>query len=324
MDRCTVTVPDTWTPSALTRDEAARLAGAMQVNFRPETEAIAQAAPDALLVSGERLLRASTLANGPLDLAGGLAIAGQAGAAELASLREGGGDRGLELLGRSILAATSKPTDGIVSHYVNRPISQFISHRLLAFPHIRPIHATWGTALLAFAMVLCLLAGTERGLIAGALLFQAASIFDGVDGEIARATFRTTPQGAALDSLVDAATNLCFVGGVVLNLYLDGEHQAALAGAAGLAMLAFGMTVIGRRSRVRDQGLTFDTVKEHFRKEPSRLMVILTWLTMRDFYALAATLLIVADLVKPAVFAFAVIVTGWLVVVLSVVRRQAA
>jgi len=49
----------------------------------------------------------------------------------------------------------------------------------------------------------------------GALLFQAASMFDGVDGEIARATYRTSRSGAALDSAIDAATNFAAMLGII-------------------------------------------------------------------------------------------------------------
>ena len=69
------------------------------------------------------------------------------------------------------------------------------------------------TRLLALAMLPVLLLGGETGLILGGILFQAASVLDGVDGEMARATFRTSPSGATLDSAVDIATNLLFVAG---------------------------------------------------------------------------------------------------------------
>ena len=66
----------------------------------------------------------------------------------------------------------------------------------------------------------CSLLGGEAGLIAGAILFQAASILDGVDGEMARATWRSSPAGATLDSVVDIATNLLFVSALTVNLAL--------------------------------------------------------------------------------------------------------
>lgn len=224
---------------------------------------------------------------------------------------------------RQIIRATAKPGDGIVSRHLNRPISQACTAILLwLFPRLRPIHATWGTALLALAMIAALLTGTEAGLVAGALLFQAASIFDGVDGEIARATFRTSPQGAALDSLVDALTNLACVAGVAWNLHCQGQSQAALAGAVGLVAMGLGLYLIGQRSRKSADGMTFNAVKERVNRNPSRIRQWLTWLTMRDFYALAGAVLIASGFAHFALFAFAVVAMGWLIVVVAVLGRE--
>ena len=44
---------------------------------------------------------------------------------------------------------------------------------------------------IALPMFLLLLTGDDRGLLLGAIMFQVASIIDGVDGEMARATWRT-------------------------------------------------------------------------------------------------------------------------------------
>ncbi len=92
-----------------------------------------------------------------------------------------------------LLKRTVKPGDGVVSRWINRRVSRPMSAFLLMFPSVRPLHGTIGTALIGIAMVIALLTGTYAGMVAGALLFQFASIFDGVDGEIARVTFRSTP-----------------------------------------------------------------------------------------------------------------------------------
>ena len=225
---------------------------------------------------------------------------------------------------RQIVAATAKPGDGIVSRHINRPVSQAISAFLLRWPGVRPIHATWATAALALAMVLSLLFGGTAGLIAGAVLFQAASIADGVDGEIARATFRTSARGAMLDSLVDAATNIGFVGGVAVNLFRAGEVTAALAGGAAGVLLAAGLALIGRKARTSKRPFTFNGVKERVGAGKSRVMTWLTWLTMRDFFALAAALLVIAGFAPFTMFAFAAVTAGWFVVVVAVLGRQAA
>jgi CDP-L-myo-inositol myo-inositolphosphotransferase len=195
---------------------------------------------------------------------------------------------------------------------------------LLRFPAVRPLHGTILTAAIAIIMIYFLIQGTQQGLMIGAILFQLASIIDGVDGEIARATFRSTPQGAMIDSLIDATANLGFIGGVTLNLYMQSEIVAAKAGVAGLVMLATGLTLIGFRGRKNEAGLTFNAVKEHFSAQRSRVMTWLTWLTMRDFFALVGAVLILAGFGPPALILFAVVTTGWLAVVMAVMFRQAA
>lgn len=309
--RCTIAVPGGWAPSPDLRAEVARLAPGLAVAYAAEADALRGG--EGLALSGERLPDAAALAAAAVPLA----------AADPAQLRDGGGIAALDAAARRIVAATGKPGDGLVSRHFNRPISQAFSRILLRWPAIRPAHATWGTALLAAAMMLFLLRGDNTGLVVGALLFQAASIFDGVDGEIARATFRASPQGARLDSLIDAATNIACIGGVAANLAMQGRHASAAAGLAGMVMVAFGMAVIGWRGN-SGPGLTFNAVKDHFAARRSRVMTWLTWLTMRDFYAAAGAVLIAAGLAGVAMVALAVVAAGWLVVVLAVMLRKSA
>lgn len=311
--RIVITAPQRWEADSLLQSEVARLAGAADVAFMDEESALA-ANPAAAVLSGVALIGGAASAAG--------VAASTIDPEALALLRSAG--ESLRAIERRIVRETAKPGDGIISRHINRPISQSISRRLLRLAWIRPVHATWGTALLAVAMVVALLMGTRGGLIIGALLFQAASIFDGVDGEIARATFRSSPQGARMDSLIDAATNFACIGGVAWNLQLQGITDAALAGAAGLAILVTGLTVIGLRSRHGSEGLTFNAVKVHFSQRRSRVMEWLTWLTMRDFFAFAGAVLIVAGLAQFALYAFAIVAAGWLVVVIAVMARHSA
>lgn len=324
-DHCIVAAPEGWRPDRASLVEIARLCPAATVEFATEVQAMATASPDTLLISGERQVEARDLrlamSGGPMD---GVLPIRDAEFSVLCHLRNGGGASALALAGRRILAATAKSGDGIVSRVLNRRISQGISGVLLRSSAIRPVHATIASALIALVMMGWLIQGSERGLIIAGLLFQLASIIDGVDGEIARATFRSSPRGAMIDSLVDAATNLGFIGGVVLSLYAQGETRAAIAGGFGLAMLASGLTLIGRRSRNDHAGLTFDAVKTHFSVQRSRIMTWLTWLTMRDFFALVGAVLIIAGFAPQALMLFAVVATGWLAVVVTVMGREPA
>ncbi len=298
---CWLVLGDDQVPGPLVDAEIRRLSGPMRVVY---------------LVTGQWLTE--------LELTDNQWISGEALVASLPSCAldclNPASDDGLQFdhAARRIVTATSKPGDGIVSRHLNRPISQAISRVLLRWPAVRPVHATLLNAALAVAMLACLLAGGATGLIAGALLFQAASIADGIDGEIARATYRTSASGARLDSLIDAATNLGFVGGVIVNLWLDGKETPALAGAAGLAAMLAGLSLIGIQSSRSGGPFTFNAVKEHFSSGGSAVMQWLTWLTMRDFIAFAAVLFVVTGFAATGLVILTVVALVWLAVVVTV------
>ncbi|MEZ5682108.1 MAG: CDP-alcohol phosphatidyltransferase family protein [Erythrobacter sp.] len=280
-----IAVAGGWVPSPLTKHEAARLAPDV------DWKAVDLVDPSSLgHIAGESL---QSTAGSRVEAAGISALHEQA---------------------RLIVANTGKQADGIVSRTINRPISRAITRVVLRHPVARPWHATLAAGLLGVAMFLALVFGGSAGLIAGAVLFQLASIVDGVDGEMARATFRSSARGAMMDSLTDAATNLGFIGGVSYNLFTAGHREAALAGAAGCALLAMGNVILAWQSRRDGGAFTFDALKTRFRERPSRIKQWLTYITMRDFYALAACLAILSGLAQTLLFTFAGVAAGWLCV----------
>ncbi len=230
----------------------------------------------------------------------------------------------------AILRATGKAGDGPVSRWLNRPISRAISAVLLMLPGVRPLHATIGTALIALAMFAFLVGGGAGGLIAGGLLFHAASVFDGVDGEIARATFRSSPAGATLDGIVDVATNFLFVLGVTANLAARGVPQALTAGAWGLSLFAVGLLALAGSSARSGSSFSLDVLKQDLRRGPLGrlgpwLVSFLTIVTSRDFFALLFALLILAAVPMAILYIFAGAATVWIpFVAWSVLRWHSA
>lgn len=206
------------------RAELDRLANGMDIGFADSSDLNGLLDRErTLVIAGEGLANTAHIREAIEQGAatcGCMAFAGKGDTGVMDRLDPPHGIADLEGAVRRIVTATAKPGDGIVSRYVNRPISQTVSRFLLRWPAVRPIHATIVTGVLAIVMFLCLIAGGNAGLIAGALLFQAASIIDGVDGEIARATYRTSDFGAFADSLIDAVTNIAFIAGVVINLWI--------------------------------------------------------------------------------------------------------
>lgn len=215
-----------------------------------------------------------------------------------------------------IVRATGKAGDGLVSRWLNRPISQRITTFLLgAVPAIRPIHITLINALLAVAMVPILVLGGEAGLIMGGILFHAASVLDGVDGEIARATWRSSPGGATLDSIIDIATNLLFVAGLTVNLALrDGDYIGWL-GAYALVVSIIGGALLAWRGRARGGPIGFDLLKrrEHRLRGPIDLIYwAVQTLTGRDCFAFLYMVLIIVGLERTALGIYAGVGTIWL------------
>lgn len=228
----------------------------------------------------------------------------------------------LDAAARGVIRATAKPGDGIVSRHLNRPLSQAASALLLRLAWVRPGHATALNAVIALAMIaaLALLPG-EVGLVSGAVLFQLASIADGIDGEIARATWRTSPRGAAWDSAVDAMTNLGFLLGLIGNLWRHGRVEEALIGGGGLLLLLTGMVALGLHARARGEPLHFDGAKRILGERPHVLKRWLRYVTMRDFYCLFLALMIAGGLVWHALAIFAGAAALWLVTVAALLLR---
>ena len=231
--------------------------------------------------------------------------------------------RQLAQASRIVLRSTAKRADGYVAQFINRPISRAISSGLLKTRWARPNHATFVTWLIGLVMAACLVLGGESGLIAGALLFQLASIIDGVDGEIARATRRQSRLGAALDTMGDVATNLGFLTALGFNLWQADETLSAEIIAAGAVLLAIGLALLGISAKRQDGAVTFEAMKHKAHAGNSRVMQVLARLASRDFYAFGFAVLISLGLTQFAVSLFTAVTAVWLpAVILHLIRNR--
>ena len=115
----------------------------------------------------------------------------------------------------------TKPEDGLVSRYLNRPVSTRIS--IMAYRRsfrIEPLTVTLVSFILGLSASFLL---AMRVFILGGLLVQLASIIDGVDGELARLYRKATPWGGYLDSVLDRISDVAIVAGLTLSLpIIDG------------------------------------------------------------------------------------------------------
>jgi CDP-L-myo-inositol myo-inositolphosphotransferase len=112
----------------------------------------------------------------------------------------------------------SKPQDGFVSRFLNRPISRRVTHVLLKFP-IRPNACTIAIFALAVIASAFLVRGDYLSVVIGAAIFQVFSILDGCDGEIARAKNLESKFGERLDNFCDFLASLFYVLALGLGLH---------------------------------------------------------------------------------------------------------
>jgi phosphatidylglycerophosphate synthase len=120
----------------------------------------------------------------------------------------------------AMLLATMKPDDGFYSRW-NRRLSLRVS-RVLVGTRLTPNAATTLNGVLCILAAGLLAQGTWGFGVAGAGFFLFTCIFDGVDGELARARFETSRLGEHLDAVEGAVFYLALVVG--LGAAVDSAH----------------------------------------------------------------------------------------------------
>ena len=133
--------------------------------------------------------------------------------------------------------------DGIVSRYLNRPLSRPAARALRATP-VTPNAVTAFTLLLAFATGAMIAAGWN---IAGGVLIQAVSVIDGVDGELARLKAQATRFGAVFDAVTDRYGDAAMLAGMTVYAVRFESHPHA----EFMGMLALSAALIVSYSRAR-------------------------------------------------------------------------
>jgi phosphatidylglycerophosphate synthase len=133
----------------------------------------------------------------------------------------------------------SKPQDGFVSRFLNRPISSRITRVLLKFP-VHPNALTISIFVLPLIACVFFVRGDYISVVVGAAIFQAFSILDGCDGEIARAKNLESKFGERLDYFCDFMASLLYVLALGLGLHraTEGIACAVLIAANELVLRA--------------------------------------------------------------------------------------
>lgn len=137
---------------------------------------------------------------------------------------------------RILILRTGKSTDGWVSRRFNRPQSRFFSRWFLK----AGLSANAASAISLALGLGCALAAARPGavwLAVTGVLFQFASMFDGVDGEMARVTYGDSKIGAAIDAAVDNLTYLATLVGFGVGWAREGISEVESGSLAIVSLL---------------------------------------------------------------------------------------
>lgn len=213
-----------------------------------------------------------------------------------------------------------KPVDGIISRHLNRHISLAISRRI-AHTAVRPNHVTAVTfSLGVLAGAFAAIGGTAAWAVAG-VLFQATSVLDGVDGELARVRMDGSVLGEWLDTISDDSSDLLMYAGLgvgawrveYLAAHVTPTVWLALGLGAALGKLT-SMAIYYRWLRARGRGdllafeWSFDSGEASRR---NKILGALRYVTKNDFIAFTVMVLGLVGALPP--FLVVALIGTWVV-----------
>jgi phosphatidylglycerophosphate synthase len=132
---------------------------------------------------------------------------------------------------RARLEASVKASDGFFTTFFVSPYSKYIA-RWAARRGLTPNQVTLASGAVGALAAAAFAAGHRPGLVAGAVLLQAAFTLDCVDGQLARYTRAFSRFGAWLDSIFDRVKEYLVYAGLAIGASRAGDPAWLLAGSA--------------------------------------------------------------------------------------------
>ena len=132
---------------------------------------------------------------------------------------------------KALLNSAVKATDGFFTTFFVSPYSKYIA-RWAARRGWTPNGVSSLSMAVGVLAAAAFATGERAGMIAGAVLLQAAFTLDCVDGQLARYTRTFTKLGAWLDSILDRAKEYAVYAGLALGATRAGDDVWLLAGVA--------------------------------------------------------------------------------------------
>ncbi|HOX44719.1 MAG TPA: CDP-alcohol phosphatidyltransferase family protein [Myxococcota bacterium] len=202
-------------------------------------------------------------------------------------------------------------TDGIVSRWLNRPVSLFMTRHVFLKLPLTPNGITFLAGAIGWVAIGLMFAWPGYGLVLlGALLFHVSSVLDGCDGEVARLRFQFSRFGEWFDNVLDEVNNTAFIAGVGIGLWRHGAHEIYAWAAAFhvLAVATCDSATFFQLIRWRGGSGTIDKYRWFFQSEkklapgdptaPPPRRSVFGWiqeLPRRDFYIFMLLVLAIFD-----------------------------
>ncbi len=182
-------------------------------------------------------------------------------------------------------------TEGYIARNINKKVSIPMS-TVLSRTGIHPNYLTIFNLIIGVLSSVFLLFNSYWYTVLGGCLFQLASVLDGVDGEVAKFTFKTSKIGSWLDTITDNSTLFLFLGAASHLYYKNFEGLTALIYVAIIFIGSFTMLHVMFRYLKRHSSsrslVTYD--KEFIQKLPKNDPVVfivntLKYLTKKEFFS---------------------------------------
>lgn len=154
--------------------------------------------------------------------------------------------------------------DGFVSRHLNRRVSRLVSSLLNHTP-VTPNQVSLLSLEVAFGAFLAFAYGYH---ISAALLVQASSIIDGVDGDLARIKKMTSAFGGFMDSVLDRYADAVIILGLAIWTASSGDQTyiwvTAFLALTGTFSVSYTRAKIEDVPRsVFDRGMSLDSLEGH-------------------------------------------------------------
>ena len=117
------------------------------------------------------------------------------------------------VLTKSLKKPLGRDADGLVAYFINRPCSLRISKHL-ANTFVTPNMVSAFGLLLGLVAAGLVFTGITFYMVIAVILWQIASMVDGIDGELARMRMNPSHRGEWFDTVADDITNIAFLFGL--------------------------------------------------------------------------------------------------------------